>query len=126
MIPATYPAATAVPRVMFTLYEFGRANSSGISNVGCDTTLDAVVAGRDSSVYRTLFAAVVLVLPLLMNSRITVATLVPAARTNMRRRYDPAAFVPLLVNTVVTVPVPSIAVFAAVTAVHHWIAGTAE
>jgi hypothetical protein len=50
--------------------------------------------------------------PLLMKNRITVATFVPSARILMVSRREP--FGPA-VNTVVTAPVPSFAVFAVAT-----------
>lgn len=58
---------------------------SGSSDV-CDT----VVADKVRSKYSVLFAAVVVAAPLLIQMRITVATLVPSALTLIKSSREPS------------------------------------
>lgn len=77
---------------------------------------DKVVAGNAICAIKVLFAAVAGVNPLFRNALKTVATLVPRGSQLMDPQFDPLTASAVIINDVV--PVPSLAIFAAVNVAH--------
>ncbi len=105
------------------LYPRGNAKPRFSEYSGCAVISDNVIAGNAISANRMLLAGVALLAPLLINILPTEAVAVPVGLNVIFCTYHPS--VASAVNTVRTVPVPSLAVLAVVmSVVPHWTSAT--
>lgn len=108
----------------FSLYPGGKATPTGTTGIGLFAALSLmVVPGRPASPTKLLLAAVALDEPLLTKNLMTVGAFVPAGMILIWSKNPP--FVASAVQTVTTVPVPSLAVLEPVIT-PHWISPRRE